>query len=100
MRASWVRILVRDNPSPSRVSVITGNRAELAAVRPVHPINRGALPYIGAPSPPPMVEGSIQVTGDIYGHLIPGANRQAVDRLDDATRCNPRATKTEAAIKQ
>lgn len=27
---------------------------------------------------------SIQLTVDIYGHLIPGANRQAVDRLDDA----------------
>jgi integrase len=26
---------------------------------------------------------SIQVTVDIYGHLIPGANRQAVDRLDE-----------------
>jgi integrase len=26
---------------------------------------------------------SIQVTVDTYGHLIPGANRQAVDRLDD-----------------
>ena len=29
---------------------------------------------------------SIQVTVDIYGHLIPGANRQAVDRLDDVVR--------------
>ena len=27
---------------------------------------------------------SIQLTVDTYGHLIPGANRQAVDRLDDA----------------
>ena len=26
---------------------------------------------------------SIQLTVDTYGHLIPGANRQAVDRLDD-----------------
>jgi integrase len=26
---------------------------------------------------------SIQITVDIYGHLVPGANRQAVDRLDD-----------------
>jgi integrase len=26
---------------------------------------------------------SIQVTVDVYGHLIPGANRKAVDRLDD-----------------
>jgi integrase len=28
---------------------------------------------------------SIQLTVDTYGHLIPGANRQAVDKLDDAT---------------
>jgi integrase len=27
---------------------------------------------------------SIKVTVDIYGHLVPGANRAAVDRLDDA----------------
>jgi len=26
---------------------------------------------------------SIQITVDIYGHLVPGANRQAVARLDD-----------------
>jgi integrase len=26
---------------------------------------------------------SIQITVDIYGHLVPGANRNAVDRLDD-----------------
>jgi integrase len=29
---------------------------------------------------------SIKVTVDIYGHLVPGANRQAVDRLDDAAQ--------------
>lgn len=27
---------------------------------------------------------SIQITVDTYGHLVPGSNRQAVDRLDDA----------------
>ena len=26
---------------------------------------------------------SIQITVDIYGHLVPGANREAVARLDD-----------------
>jgi integrase len=26
---------------------------------------------------------SIQMTVDIYGHLIPGMNKQAVDKLDD-----------------
>jgi integrase len=25
---------------------------------------------------------SIQITVDTYGHLIPGSNKQAVDRLD------------------
>ena len=29
-----------------------------------------------------MGHGSIQVTVDLYGHLIPGGNTQAVDRLD------------------
>jgi len=29
-----------------------------------------------------MGHSSIQVTVDLYGHLIPGANKQAVDRLD------------------
>ncbi|MBI4588674.1 MAG: tyrosine-type recombinase/integrase [Candidatus Rokubacteria bacterium] len=31
---------------------------------------------------------SIQVAVDLYAHLIPGANRQAVDRLAEATGCN------------
>ena len=35
---------------------------------------------------------SIKVTVDIYGHLVPGANRHPVDRLDDDTIRNPRAT--------
>ena len=34
---------------------------------------------------------SIKVTVDIYGHLVPGSNREAVDRLDVTGR-NPRAT--------
>src|SRR5262249_40319240 len=34
---------------------------------------------------------SIKVTVDIYGHLVPGSNRAAVDRLDVTGR-NPRAT--------
>jgi integrase len=38
-----------------------------------------------------MGHSSIQVTVDIYGHLIPGGNRKAVDRLDDMP-----ATKKEA----
>jgi hypothetical protein len=31
-----------------------------------------------------MGHSSIQVTVDVYGHLVPGGNRAAVDRLDDA----------------
>jgi site-specific recombinase XerC len=33
-----------------------------------------------------MGHSSIQVTVDIYGHLIPGANVSFVDRLDEAAR--------------
>jgi integrase len=39
---------------------------------------------------------SIQVTVDIYGHLVPGGNKQAVDRLDDAPKRNPDATRMPA----
>ncbi len=35
---------------------------------------------------------SIGLTVDTYGHLIPGANKAAVDKLDTATTRNPRAT--------
>ena len=35
---------------------------------------------------------SIAMTVDTYGHLVPGANRGAVDRLDDATGRNLYAT--------
>jgi integrase len=31
-----------------------------------------------------MGHSNIDVTVDVYGHLVPGGNRQAVDRLDDA----------------
>lgn len=40
---------------------------------------------------------SIQVTVDVYGHLIPGANRAAVDRLDAQPTRNPDATSAETA---
>jgi integrase len=35
---------------------------------------------------------SIQVTVDVYGHLVPGSNRAAVDRLDAAPICIPGAS--------
>ncbi|MCX5852955.1 MAG: tyrosine-type recombinase/integrase [Deltaproteobacteria bacterium] len=40
---------------------------------------------------------SIKVTVDIYGHLAPEGNKEAVDRLDDATFRNPDATKKKRA---
>ena len=33
-----------------------------------------------------MGHASIQITVDTYGHLVPGGNRAAVDRLDDETQ--------------
>ena len=35
---------------------------------------------------------SIKVTVDIYGHLVPGANKAAVDRLDETTHAVSDAT--------
>lgn len=44
---------------------------------------------------------SIKVTVDTYGHLVPGGNKDAVDRLDDpgqlATIRNLSATKQKGA---
>ncbi len=36
--------------------------------------------------------GSIQITVDTYGHLIPGANRDAVNRVDDDDAMHPAAS--------
>ena len=35
-----------------------------------------------------MGHSSIKVTVDIYGHLVPGGNRQAVDKLDEQVKVN------------
>ena len=35
---------------------------------------------------------SIQVRVDLYGHLLPGMHRGAIDALAEATKCNPGAT--------
>ena len=40
--------------------------------------NGEGLPYVKEQ----MGHSSIQVTVDIYGHLVPGGNRAAVDKLD------------------
>jgi integrase len=39
-----------------------------------------------------MGHASIHITADVYGHLVPGANQGAVDRLDDAPPAQPSAT--------
>jgi len=45
-----------------------------------------------------MGHSSIQVTVDIYGHLIPGANVAFVDKLDAPTSPQQSATNHEAGI--
>ena len=58
-------------------------------------IMRGeSLPYIKDQ----LGHSSIQVTVDLYGHLIPGLNRGAVDALAEATKCNPGATGAGEAL--
>jgi integrase-like protein len=42
-----------------------------------------------------MGHSSIQVTVDVYGHLVPSANRAEVDRLDAIPIRNPDATGEE-----
>jgi len=60
-------------------------------------IMRGeSLPYIKEQ----LGHSSIQVTVDLYGHLIPGLNRGAVDALAEATKCNPGATSTGEALER
>jgi len=44
---------------------------------------------------------SIKITVDTYGHLMPGGNKAAVDRLDgleNATFRNPDATTNETSV--
>jgi integrase len=40
--------------------------------------------------------GSIQITADTYGHLIPGANRGAVNRLADDAATQLSATQAQS----
>lgn len=44
-----------------------------------------------------MGHSSIQVTVDLYGHLIPGGNKQAVDRLDTPALQPDSATSAQPA---
>jgi integrase len=41
---------------------------------------------------------SIQVTVDVYGHLVPSANRAAVDRLDAVPIRIPDASEDEKSV--
>jgi integrase len=41
---------------------------------------------------------SIKLTVDVYGHLVPGANREAVNRLPSLSRQNDNS-RTETAVK-
>ena len=42
-----------------------------------------------------MGHGSVQVTVDTYGHLVPGADIGWVDKLDAATNPQPSATQEQ-----
>jgi len=42
--------------------------------------------------------GSIQITVDVDGHLVPGANRAAVDKPDAIPTRNPDATSDENGV--
>jgi integrase len=44
-----------------------------------------------------MGHSSIKITVDTYGHLVPGGNRQAVDRLDDNVLTKQQTINAEAA---
>jgi integrase len=43
---------------------------------------------------------SIKITVDTYGHLVPGGNRQAVDKLDDDIPAAPKAQEPPARSAQ
>jgi integrase len=45
-----------------------------------------------------MGHSSIKVTVDVYGHLLPNADRSAVDKLDAQPICNPGATSADQAV--
>jgi hypothetical protein len=45
-------------------------------------------------------QSSIKITVDLYGHLVPGANRGAVERLADSTTGNPPATEAKETVEQ
>lgn len=74
-RRVWVKLLAKAGLRSIRVHDLRHTFASLL-------IEQGEpLPYVRDQ----LGHHSIQITVDIYGHLVPGGNRQAVDRLDDQT---------------
>jgi hypothetical protein len=61
------------------------------SVRPLLAVNRPACL---------MAHSSIQVTVDIYGHLIPGANVSFVDKLDAPTSPQHSRNKDKVGIRR
>ena len=45
---------------------------------------------MGHPPKEQMPHASIQTTVDVYGHLVPGSNRNAVNRLHDPAGPEPK----------
>jgi integrase len=94
----------------SRVFYPTLKKAELRHVRQHDLRHTFASPLVQQGVPFAYVKEEmghhfIQVTVDIYGHLVPGGNRAEVDRLDDlqehgldTTIRNPRATTTHDSV--
>ncbi|HIE65203.1 MAG: site-specific integrase [Nitrospira sp.] len=87
----------------SRVFYKVLEKAELRRIR-IHDLrhtfcsrlitNNESLAYIRDQ----MGHSSIQVTVDLYGHLVPGSNKQAVDRLDEPVE-KPRTEEKSATIR-
>jgi integrase len=56
--------------------------------------NGGPLTYVKEQ----MGHSSIQVTVDVYGHLVPSANRAAVDTLDAVPTRIPSASDADSEV--
>src|SRR5262249_33849434 len=76
LRKAWGRILTKSELRQRRVQDLLNKFASLR-------MQQGEpLDYLKDQ----MGHASIQITVDVYGHLVPGGNRAAVDRLDDDQR--------------
>jgi len=78
----WRPLLCRSGPPCRKLHTLRHTYASLLIQ------NRESLAYIRDQ----LGHHSIKQTVDAYGHLVPGTNQAAVDRLDDATGRNPYAT--------